>query len=322
MKRLRARARHPATRLAGFALAALVATILTFVLAVSERREPLRCPPGQVQAKARCCGRGQRVNAATCVGSPVSCGEHLARVTGAYPGCVASNTRIFVPPGRLVVGPIDWEAEGSVERKEVTVPGFFIDRLEVTEERWRQCSDANVCPSRSFSEPGRPVRRVSRDQASTFCRFAGGRLPLGEEWMLAAVGPASTRYPWGNSGLACRRAAFGLTQGPCAHGGEGPDLAGSRPEGATPAGVQDMVGNVAEWTAEADGARIARGGSYLSRQPAQLKGWASEKPLTNAAPHVGFRCAYDRDDLSRTAHEATGMSGLNQNTGTHGPDEP
>jgi nicotinamide-nucleotide amidase len=56
--------------------------------------------------------------------------------------------------------------------------------------------------------------------------------------------------------------------------------------------VEDLAGNVAEWTVEPDGAMTARGGSYASRSAAELKSWASVM-LEGADARVGFRCAYE-----------------------------
>ena len=69
------------------------------------------------------------------------------------------------------------------------------------------------------------------------------------------------------------------------------ELAGSRPDGASPEGVQDLAGNVAEWTREADGSFTARGGSFRSTSAAELKSWAALSDHQKAL-HIGFRCAY------------------------------
>lgn len=266
--------------------------VLTALAATQRRRDPVHCPEGQTPLGPRCCGLGQRLERGSCVGTPRMCGPHLDLASGPHPGCVAKPRRILVPGATLIVGPIDWEAQGVVERRETRVAAFYLDEVEVTRERWDPCVVAGSCPAVAGLEPGLPVTEVSPDSASAFCKFAGGRLPSGDEWMLAAMGPESQRYPWGNSGLVCRRAAFGLVHGPCANEGAGPDVAGNRPEGATPQGIQDLAGNVAEWTREPGGEFLARGGSFRSRRAAELKGWAYEAGSA-PMPHIGFRCAYD-----------------------------
>jgi formylglycine-generating enzyme required for sulfatase activity len=169
---------------------------------------------------------------------------------------------------------------------------FDFDVTEVSVERYQECVRAKACaPVRPQKEPSLPVRWVTPKQATDFCAFAGGHLPTGAEWVLAAAGDEGRRFPWGSTGLVCRRAAFGLVDGPCAAQGSGPDAAGSRPDGASPEGLLDLAGNVAEWTLEPDGTFRARGGSYAATGAAELKSWASRE-IAGASPEVGFRCAY------------------------------
>ena len=139
------------------------------------------------------------------------------------------------------------------------------------------------------------MRGVTPDEAEAFCAYAGGRLPTGAEWTLAATGAEARRFPWGFTGLVCRRAAFGIATGPCAEGGDSPELAGSRPDGSTPDGIADLAGNVAEWTRERDGSVRARGGSFRVRTAAELKGW-SAVGRSGAADDVGFRCVFSQAD--------------------------
>ena len=72
----------------------------------------------------------------------------------------------------------------------------------------------------------------------------------------------------------------------------------ARPDGATPEGVLDLAGNVAEWTLERDGSFAAHGGSFRSALAADLKAWAVEARQTRAG-HVGFRCAYAADSNTK-----------------------
>lgn len=267
---------------------ASIAIIVRF--AQAERRVPARCPSGLEAQEARCCGVGQGLAAnGQCAGNAVACAAEMARdESGA---CVLPEARVHLSGGSTHFGAIDWEGPQQPVR-DLNVAAFDLDRGEVSVDRFRKCSAAAKCPKLpDDSEPGRPVRNVSPEEAAAFCSFAGGRLPSSAEWLFAATGEAGRRYPWGNTGLVCRRASFGLVKGPCARAGLGPDLAGARPDGATPEGVQDLAGNVAEWTIEPDGSFVARGGSYRSEVAGDLKSWAYEARHTRA-PHVGFRCAY------------------------------
>jgi formylglycine-generating enzyme required for sulfatase activity len=191
----------------------------------------------------------------------------------------------------LELAPSDWEQQRGLAARKVQVEAFSIDANEVTVQRWQACTSAGTCPELREPEPGRPVTGVTPADAERFCRFSGGRLPTTDEWLLAAAGPSGRRFAWGPTGLVCRRAVFGVVAGPCAESAEGPELAGSRPDGATPEGLLDLTGNVAEWTRDGADKHRALGGSYLSKVAAELATWAIDAS-ESAAPHIGFRCAY------------------------------
>jgi formylglycine-generating enzyme required for sulfatase activity len=233
----------------------------------------------------RCCGAGQSAAAGACDGVAASCSS--AQERGRDGQCVARFGVLSLPGGELFIGAADWDGASGGERFPRTrVAPFRIDVSEVTQARYRTCPSCGAQPG----APGSPVTNVTPQQAELFCRSQGGRLPTPAEWVFAAAGTAARRYPWGNSGLVCRRAAFGLEHGPCAELG-GPELSGSRPDGASPEGAQDLAGNVAEWACDPGGACTARGGSYRSVSAAELKSWAA-LPNRDKAPYIGFRCAY------------------------------
>jgi len=275
---------------AGAAMAGVVAALARY-----DRDGPARCPPGLVAAGPRCCGTGQRLEGSVCGGTATSCSTAQRLVNDR---CTVVSELVVVPGGAVHSLIDDWDLQDKAESKQPeAVSTFAIDRFEVTWARWAQCVDAGACDPQRAAETQLPVTAVAPRQAAAFCRWAGGSLPTSQQWLLAARGPSNRRYPWGPFGLVCRRAAYGLQHGPCAEGAEvaGPEVPGSRPDGATPLGVQDLAGNVAEWTMEGiddDAPRfVARGGSYASVLASELKGLAVEG-VTNADPRVGFRCAY------------------------------
>lgn len=274
---------------------AVVASLVFVVLRRSD--ETARCPAGLTAIGARCCGQGQTLDRGHCVGSATHCATDMTLIE--YQGqhhCQHPLRRVPIADGTLSLNPTDWEAEGLIAERTTPVRAFDLDDSEVTWNRYLTCVAEGPCASFALPqptplEPGLPLTNVSPEQATQICVALGGRLPTGDEWLLAAVGPVARKFPWGTTGLVCRRAAFGLAQGPCAMAGEMPELAGSRPDGASELGILDLAGNVAEWTRESSGF-IARGGSFRSTLAGQLKSWASIE-AAGPSSDIGFRCAYD-----------------------------
>jgi formylglycine-generating enzyme required for sulfatase activity len=171
-----------------------------------------------------------------------------------------------------------------------------------------------LCTAHRPDRADHPINCITWEQARTFCRWRGGRLPRDIEWAWAAAGGHDRRtYPWGEAlpdshrtnacGIECR-AWFerrGVARPRIAY--EGNDgwpttaVVGSYPEGRSRWGPLDLAGNVAEWTADqADDhhRRRVRGGSLWVQRPA----WLSNLDTTAAHPDrrdpvIGFRCATD-----------------------------
>jgi formylglycine-generating enzyme required for sulfatase activity len=114
-----------------------------------------------------------------------------------------------------------------------------------------------------------PVAGINFESARAYAqwladtgRVPGARLCSELEWERAARGVDGREYPHGDS-LAPEDANFDLTYGK-EPGGFGPDEVGSHPTSRSPFGVDDMVGNVWEWTHSSleAGKPVARGGSF------------------------------------------------------------
>jgi formylglycine-generating enzyme required for sulfatase activity len=275
----------------GFLAVAAIAGVI--VLATEQRSDPARCPEGLIELGPRCCAPGQTLERDRCVGAAKSCSKGLTRTTDPIPACVALPLRIHYAGGDLHLAPNDWEAQGIVQPRDAHVAPFELDTIEVTEQRYAECVKDEKCTRLGEdSEPGRARGGLSVAQAKAVCAYGNGRLPTSDEWLFAAAGATGRKFPWGATGLVCRRAVFGVVDGPCGTGAAGPELAGSRPDGASPEGALDLTGNVAEWTVERDGSFVARGGSFHSTVAGELVTWAAER-VSGAAPEIGARCAYD-----------------------------
>jgi formylglycine-generating enzyme required for sulfatase activity len=264
-----------------------VAGVLAFasaVLVVSAKAPGAQCGDGFFPVGHRCCpavsGDGE-----TC-GPSRTCPAPLLQENNV---CVAPDVRVLIPETRITVGPSDWEADGVVDAKEIHVAPFELDAFEIT--------DGRIHPDRDPEDGARAAGGLTRSEVIDFCTSRGGRLPSEDEWVAAAATTKGTRYPWGDTGAVCRRAAWGLVDGPCAHGARGPDTAGAHTTGDGPLGVHDLAGNVAEWVSargDRDGRGTVVGGSFHDQLAADLRVW-SRKTVETAtrSPTIGGRCAYD-----------------------------
>ncbi len=204
---------------------------------------------------------------------------------------ILEEDRVHIAGGRLLIAPNDWEAVGKMAPLAQEITTFELDRYEVTVAQWSTCTE---CPQLADVAPRRdlPVTHVNASNAEQFCRNRGGRLPTHAEWTFAASSVQGNRYPWGQTGLVCRKAVYGMVEGPCGEGATSPNPVGSRPLGVTASGLHDLCGNVAEWVTNGD-TTYAVGGSFRSTLAGQLKVWSREEVATRR-DDVGFRCAYDR----------------------------
>ncbi|MBX3054056.1 MAG: SUMF1/EgtB/PvdO family nonheme iron enzyme [Caldilineaceae bacterium] len=219
----------------------------------------------------------------------------------------------FDPTGQMVVIPtgiyrISQPGVPDTDRR-VALESFSIDRTEVTNQAYRLCFEADGCtwPARttSISRPDYflnpaldsfPMVNVTHAQAALFCRWAGKRLPLEEEWEVAASSALQLerafRYPWGDVFDAARANSATTAVGDTLPVGT------YSPGGDSPSGAADMAGNVAEWTAtpgnpaqRSSQGYVVKGGSFQD----DSAGLATNSRLAvdgeEFFPWLGFRCA-------------------------------
>jgi formylglycine-generating enzyme required for sulfatase activity len=222
----------------------------------------------------------------------------------------------------------------------VTLARYCIDVHEVTVADYRRCVDAGKCLAQPTAEwrgindkdrefrsqscnwtkegsDKHPINCVDWRQSSAYCAFVKKRLPSEEEWEYAARGSDGRTFPWGNEAPDAKRlnacagecVAWAKTQGLTwkpMHGGEDGFATtapvGSFPGGKSPFGVEDMAGNVAEWTASGYSQdysrernnvnRVLRGGSARSETSNLVRTTNRHKNVaTDRLGGIGFRCA-------------------------------
>ena len=119
----------------------------------------------------------------------------------------------------------------------------------------------------------------------------GKRLPTEEEFEWAARGTtANTLYPWGNVSPSSTQVCW--SRQPAA----GTCEAGLSTLGRSPQGIDDLAGNVWEWTSSCSDSlcanRVARGGSWFTSSDVFLRAsYRDVRVATVQSDVYGLRCA-------------------------------
>jgi formylglycine-generating enzyme required for sulfatase activity len=249
----------------------------------------------------------------------------------AAPSGAAGDGMMLIQAGAFWMGQ-DGGALDEAPRHRVFVKDFWIDRTKVTNAEFAAFLDASGLTSadgeRRFDDDdadarihrvagrwiadagyeGHPAVEVSWFGARDYCAWKGQRLPTEAEWEKAARGDDRRPYPWGSAAPTPERAIFGRSFNATAP-------TGGRPEGRSPYGVEDLLGNLREWTATAlrpypygnadgrerfsgQGRVVLRGASHDDPVEALSVTRRHSYDRRGAAAghhHVGFRCATSED---------------------------
>ena len=237
----------------------------------------------------------------------------------------APDDMVLVPEGKFTMGSSGKAIDEDAAEKpihEVSLPAFYMDKREVTNAQYAAflnaakatkdeagheylaanehvgLEQANGEWRPKAGKASFPMVGVSWYGAQAYAQWAGKRLPTEAEWEKAARGTDGRKYPWGNA----------WDDQKARHGSENQTPVGSLPQGASPYGCLDMVGNAWEWTSSvfkpypydpADGRedprsperRVARGGSFAG-EPFITHVTYRFRPFPDFKSFLlGFRCA-------------------------------
>jgi formylglycine-generating enzyme required for sulfatase activity len=203
------------------------------------------------------------------------------------PAKACPDGMLRVPAGKFFMGS-DEPGASDLERPsfQVTLPGFCIDRTEVSVTAYRSCSDRGECrrATQAVDWPGiteeqkrhyepecngtrddrlnHPISCVDWAMADRYCRYQGARLPTEAEWEYATRGSDGRVFPWGDSpptpahlnGCDRECVAWGKRVGepltPLHDADDGYATTapvGSFAAGRSQWGALDLAGNVWEW---------------------------------------------------------------------------
>jgi formylglycine-generating enzyme required for sulfatase activity len=201
--------------------------------------------------------------------------------------CESDATRACIPGGLYYLGGPHESDNGAcpacstLPAVPIRVEPFLLDRTEVTVGRFEEalaagfdppalpgskegdspCDTDALCTWGAGAADG-PLNCVEMELADAFCAWAGGALPSEAQWVYAATGRGlGWRYPWGPeprpaaevgiNALVCYVSPPILIDAIAA--------VGSHPADASPEGVMDLFGSVAELVADVPGALARRG---------------------------------------------------------------
>ncbi len=223
-----------------------------------------------------------------------------------------TDIMIEIPAGPFTMGSDEGDPEDAPAH-EVDLPAFEIDKFEVTNADFAAFADTTGYVTfaekqgvstwrdeRGTGEDNHPVTMVTWDDAQAYCKWQGKRLPTEAEWEKAVRGDDGRSFPWGNEWDPNKANVK-------ERGLRGTAAVGSFGDGASPYGVEDMVGNVWEWTADwyqpypgnstedpyyGERFRVTRGGGWFDEEAqATTFNRNAADPNKTANDDLGFRCA-------------------------------
>jgi formylglycine-generating enzyme required for sulfatase activity len=235
---------------------------------------------------------------------------------------------VRIPAGKFLMGstpeqakraikdgaPADWVKDEQPQHT-IELPEYFIGKYPVTNQQYQAFVREGGEPPQDWDgdqfpqgKDAHPVVNVSWQDAIAYCKWLSEktgknyRLPSEAEWEKAARGTDGRIWSWGND--------FGEKNANTAEAGIGDTTPVGQfsPQGDSPYGCADMIGNVWEWCHSlykpypykaddgredetASGTRVVRGGSfYYDRRHARCA-YRSRYDISYFYRDVGFRVA-------------------------------
>jgi len=160
-----------------------------------------------------------------------------------------------VSPDKISLDPVKATSSGEMElipagpflygenKQSVTLPAFYIDKTEVSNKYYKEFCDATGRPLPDgfpSGKPDLPVTNITMIEAQAFAEYAHKRLPTAKEWEKAARGSNGFTFPWGDTADASKANVDSHELRPVS----------DFPQGASPFGVLNMVGNAWEFVDE------------------------------------------------------------------------
>ncbi len=180
----------------------------------------------------------------------------------------ATNT-VGIPTARGAQDSVTFFDQENRPRPVVVDYVLYVAETETTRGQWA-AGGGEARPG----DPHLPVVNVRFDQAQRFAKDVGLSIPTDDEWQFAALGGQTSPSVYG----------FDDAQRAVVHGTKAPEAVGARL--ANDFGLQDVLGNVAEWAEKPGGDPVACGGSYRSENAPRTyrREYASE-----GSESIGFR---------------------------------
>ena len=284
---------------------------------------------------------------ASVASAPPTCGPGMVEIPGGkfFMGSDDTSFPRWMPAHKVTLSPycigINEVTAGEYKacvdkgdcKRAATVPDYpKSDKITPAQHEKNRAIFSELCNigENNVVKPGRekhPMNCVSWALADLYCQANGGRLPTEAEWEFAARGSDGRKFPWGDDPgsdskhmNACGKECLAWEQARAVEpkseamheeddGFPGTAPVGSFPKGVTRFGLNDMVGNVWEWTndyfaiyqseeqvdpmgAPAGDKKAIRGGGFNGGYASWVNPAFRYHQLTTASAHgIGFRCA-------------------------------